>query len=245
MDLEALFRLFTGLPRGGPGTDRATREALDRLPALPANPRVLDIGCGPGKQTLVLAHELHTPIIAMDIHRPFLEQLDAAARAEGVDHLITTRQGDMASIEEPAGSVDLIWSEGAIFIVGFAKGLSLWRPMLRDGGLVVVSEAAWLIDPPAEEAKVFWHACYPAITDIPGNIAIAEAAGYEVIDHFVLPQAEWWPDFYAPLEERCRALRPTADPALLEQIEENEHEIDLFRRHSDSYSYVFFILRKV
>ncbi|HEX8823356.1 MAG TPA: class I SAM-dependent methyltransferase, partial [Archangium sp.] len=58
---DAFFLLHTDLPREGPGSDDCTREALRRLrPWLPASPRVLDLGCGPGKQTLVLARELGT-----------------------------------------------------------------------------------------------------------------------------------------------------------------------------------------
>ena len=36
MDCEAFFLLYRDLPREGPGSDEATREALRRLPRLPA-----------------------------------------------------------------------------------------------------------------------------------------------------------------------------------------------------------------
>jgi len=73
--VEAFFRLFDELPRHGPGSDDSTREALRRLPPLPAAPRVLDLGCGAGRQTLVLARELGAPITAVDLHAPFLAKL--------------------------------------------------------------------------------------------------------------------------------------------------------------------------
>ena len=78
---DALFRLFETLPRQGPGSAACTREALQRLPALPTAPRVLDLGCGTGASTLVLAATLRTSVIAVDIHQPFLDQLRAAAQA--------------------------------------------------------------------------------------------------------------------------------------------------------------------
>jgi SAM-dependent methyltransferase len=62
---EALFRLFEGLPRQGPGSDACTRAALRRLGELPAAPRVLDLGCGSGRSALVLAETLRTKVVAI------------------------------------------------------------------------------------------------------------------------------------------------------------------------------------
>ena len=150
-----MFRLFEGLPRQGPGSEDCTREALRRLPALPAAPRVLDLGCGSGSSTLVLAAALRTKVIAIDIHQPFLDQLQATARERGLEQLIETRCADMAAPGVPSGSVDLLWSEGAIYLLGFGDGLRLWRPLLAAGGLVAVSECSWLdANPPADRKSV-------------------------------------------------------------------------------------------
>ena len=113
-DEDAFFRLFEGLPRQGPGSDACTREALRRLPALPARPRVVDLGCGSGRQTLVLAESLQVKVIAVDLHQPFLDQLAASAHARGLARLVETRCADMGALELPSGSVDLLWSEGAV-----------------------------------------------------------------------------------------------------------------------------------
>ena len=130
MDMKALFTLHCDIPREGPGSDEATREAIRRLPPLPSGPHVVDLGCGPGKQTLVLARHFQTPIIAVDFHGPYLDRLRQSAEAEGLS--VNTRLGRMEELEEQPESVDLIWIEGAIYIVGFAEGLRLWRPLLRD-----------------------------------------------------------------------------------------------------------------
>src|SRR5690606_19285179 len=116
---EAIFRLFEGLPRQGPGSDACTREALRRLGPLPPTPRVLDLGCGSGRAALVLAETLRAQVIAVDNHQPFLDQLRATARERGLQPLIETRCADMAAPGVPVGSVDLLWSEGAIYQLGF------------------------------------------------------------------------------------------------------------------------------
>ncbi|NRA02079.1 MAG: hypothetical protein HRU00_05690 [Myxococcales bacterium] len=55
--IEVFWKLHQGLPKQGPGSDASTRRALALVPELPSAPRILDLGCGPGRQTLVLARE--------------------------------------------------------------------------------------------------------------------------------------------------------------------------------------------
>lgn len=243
MSAEAFFTLYSGLPRYGPGSDACTREALRRLPALPPSPRVVDLGCGTGRQTRVLAEALRTRVLAVDLHRPYLDQLEAEARARGLDGFIEVRQQDMGALEVPPASVDLLWSEGAIYHLGFGPGLRRWRPLLAPGGLAAITECSWLTDARPDGAARFWAEAYPPMGSIPDNRATAEAEGYEVLDTFTLPPAAWWDDYYTPLVQRLERLRPTADAALREVIAATEAELDLFRRHGDSYGYVFYLLR--
>ncbi len=243
---NAFMLLHSDLPREGPGSDDCTREALRRLrPFLPPSPRVLDLGCGPGRQTLVLARELGTPITAVDAHMPFLKQLEAEAAAQGLGHLVRTRCADFSALDDPPGSVDLVWSEGALYILGWAGGLRQWRPLLRPGGLLVASEATWLTDSRPTEAADFWREAYPRMGTIASNSAAAREVGFEVLETFVLPASAWWDEYYRPLEARIGALRERAqrDVDLATAIAETEREISLYARHGTSYGYVFYLLR--
>lgn len=243
--MEALFRLFSGMPRCGPGSDEATLRALRRLPVLAKDPIVLDLGCGPGRQTLVLARELRSRIRAVDIHGPFLQQLERSARAEGLERYVEAQVGDMGSLAVEPGSVDLIWSEGAIYIVGFREGLESWRRWLRPDGLVAVTEITWWREDPPPEAKAFWGAAYPSMATIEQNQQSATEAGYEVLDAYRLPDETWWPEFYTPLRARMAELKAgQPDEALAAAIAESEAEIALFERHAQSYGYAFYLLRK-
>ena len=62
------FELFSGLPRQGPGTAASTRRALGLVPDVGPRTRVLDVGCGTGAQTLVLAQSSASHIVAVDNH---------------------------------------------------------------------------------------------------------------------------------------------------------------------------------
>lgn len=240
----AFFSLHSDLPREAPGSDAATEDALGRLPPIPEG-RILDLGCGPGKHTLVLARRLSRPVEAIDLHLPFLRQLEGAAIQAGLDHLVTVRRADFRALDIPAGSVALIWCEGAIYLAGFGEGLALWRPLLVPGGLLVASEMTWLTDDPPGAVAEYFKQAYPAMTTIDGNRTMAERAGFELLDHFVLPQRAWWDEYLTPLAARLEALRPQAesDPDLAAVLDEHAQEIAVVERWGDSFGYVFYLMR--
>ena len=238
--MELLFRLFDGLPRLGPGSEASTLRALGMLPALPANPAILDLGCGTGAASLILARETGGRVTAVDVHQPFLDDLATKAEAAGLADRVVTRLQSMEGLDDSPGGYDLIWSEGAIYLVGFERGLRLWRPLLRDGGCVCVSEASWLTDKPLEEARVFWEAGYPAMGTVSENIERARAAGYHTLGAFALLRSDWEQGLYGRLRTRMEELR--GEPEMAEMIAETEQEIRLYEQHGESYGYVFYAL---
>jgi SAM-dependent methyltransferase len=144
------------------------------------------------------------------------------------------------------GTFDLIWAEGTIYIMGFAEGLRDWRRFLKPEGAVAVTELSWLVDSPPEEVRSFFQVAYPAMRSVAESTDIITKAGYSVIAVFLLPESAWWDGYYAPMERRISELRDryASEPAILEALREEQKEIDLYRRHSNTYGYVFFIMRK-
>jgi cyclopropane fatty-acyl-phospholipid synthase-like methyltransferase len=245
MEMEAFFKLHSGLPREGPGSDASTRKAIRALPSLPPSPRVVDLGCGPGRQTLVLAQALSSSIIAADIHQPYLDQLQTSAAQAGLNARIKTRNISMDALDYPEGSIDLVWSEGALYAVGVSKMLQLLHPMLRPKGLLAFTEISWLVSNPPGEAAEFWKA-YGAMGGIEQNIRKITSAGYRVFSHFTLPREDWWDEYYNPLLRRIEILRLDSEnsSAVAAVMESTEKEIDLHRQWGPTYAYVFYLCQK-
>jgi SAM-dependent methyltransferase len=235
--------LFGGMDKLGPGSDADTRRVLQKLPESRFD-LVIDAGCGAGRQTIVLAKELRTPIHAIDSHQPFLDEMGRRAEREGVGSLIHAHCMDMAAIPERFSNVDLLWSEGAAYNIGFANALQTWARALRAGGILVVSELAWLRDDPSPVAADFFRSGYPDMKSSPDNISIARDAGYAVLDTHALPREAWLHRYYEVLEPRAHALVNHEDPSVREFARETAREIEVFKSSGDSYGYVFYILQR-
>ena len=242
---ELFWKLHEGLPKQGPGSDASTRQALSLVPELPEAPRILDLGCGPGRQSLVLAADTGGHVTAVDLMPSFLSQLGERAAAAGLGARIETVQASMADLSYEDESVDLIWSEGAIYNIGFAKGLRGWHRLLRPGGTVAVTEATWLSENPPEPIQRFWREEYPAMQSRAANERAVAQAGYTLQGSFVLPEKEWWDDYYTPIEARLEALAgKRSDAAWTAAIDAHEREVAVVRDGDGSFGYVFYIMQK-
>ncbi len=244
---EVFYEVFLGLPRQGPGTRAATTRAYDMLEDLPRVPRLLDLGCGTGAQTLDLL--AHTPcqVTACDNYAPFIAKLEQAAARAGFSDRLTARVADMADPGVAAGSLDIVWSEGAIYNLGFVEGLTQWRELLVPGGYVVVSEAAWLVPSPPEACRDWWQQEYPAITDVEQHLKKLAEAGYAAIGHFTLERSGWWDNYYVPLQAQLERLgrKYSGEPRVEEIFVPLQREIELYESYGESYGYNFYVGRRI
>jgi ubiquinone/menaquinone biosynthesis C-methylase UbiE len=243
---EAFWAIHSDLPREGPGDNASTARALKAMSDLSPTPEILDIACGPGMQTLELARRSGGRVTAIDLHAPFLAEVGRRSRAEGLGDRIALVRASMTALPLADSSFDVVWCEGALYIMGFVEGLQAWQRHLKPEGYIAVTEPV-LFQEPAEtapEVLAGW-AEYPAVTTVAGILARAASAGFQVIEHFPLPPSAWWDDYYGPIAAKLPALRAAhcADPAYARRIHEAEDEIDLYRRYSYAFGYLFVVLR--
>ena len=247
---QIFYEVHSNLPREGPGDNKSTNRAFKLLKNLPAKPRILDIGCGPGMQTIELAKLSGGQIEALDNHQPYLDQLDLSAKKECLEDRIKTIKGNMFDLKYDKESFDLIWCEGAIFIIGFEKGLTEWRPLLAKNGYLVLSELVWLRKDLPEELQSFMKEMYAGlegsgVRSIEENIEAAKKLGFQVLNSFTLPKKDWW-DYYSQILAKLPFLKAKYkdEKEALQYLAGEEREIGMYRKYSDYYGYVFYVLQK-
>jgi ubiquinone/menaquinone biosynthesis C-methylase UbiE len=239
--VTALINLHRGLDRKGPGDSDFSRSVLCNLSSLPLKPRIADLGCGSGASALLLAKHYQSTVMAVDSSSVFIEELKARAKQVGLEHLIIPIHGDMAKLDWAVGSVDLLWSEGAAYNLGFEQALKLWRPLLANTGIAVISEMSWFTDDVPEPAIAYWQNAYPMMGTEAENIAQANRSGFSVLSTYRLPSHAWWVNYYEPLRKRMQQIEIT--PITQSVIRETEDEMLLFEKFSDFYGYTFYILQ--
>jgi SAM-dependent methyltransferase len=246
---RVFFEVHRDLPREGPGNRSSTLEALQRVhdaPGAVTPLRVLDVACGPGMQTLDVALNLpQAHVVAVDLHAPFLRELGRRTAAAGVAERVSPIVADMHRLPLADGALDLVWCEGAAYIMGVEQALEAWRRLLRPGGACAFTEAVWLRDDPPAAVRACWEE-YPDMGGVEDCRELIQRHGYDLLGDFVLPAAAWWDDYYGPMEARLAALdaRYRGDPAAAGVLADCRAEIDIYRRFGDWYGYAFFVARK-
>lgn len=230
--------VFEALETWGPGSKADRLKALNTVPN--QIDTILEIGCGQGIATQILAENTQATITAVDNEEFALDALMQKMKAKGLDNRISTLCANMTSLPCEAASFDLIWSEGSAYIMGVEAALKAWKPLLKEDGVLVLSDAVWSVDKPKQESVDFWQKEYPDMTTTAARIKQAEAAGYELIDTFSLSE-EAWQAYYRPLEARLNELKEELyGSSVLADI---EHEIAIFHQRSGEYDYQMFILK--
>jgi SAM-dependent methyltransferase len=196
-------------------------------------------------QTLDLAQLSAGTIVAVDNHQPYLDALESTIRQHGFSGRVHIMNQDMSELDFEKGSFDVIWSEGAIYIMGFENGIRAWKRFLKHGGYMAVTELSWLRPDAPKEAEQFWARAYPAMKTLHGNLEIIRETGLQVVGHFVLPDSAWWETYYLPLEQNLARFRRKydGDENAIRLADTEQMEIDLFRRYSDYYGYVFYLMQ--
>ena len=245
LDWELLLEIHKDMPRQGAGRDKYTQKAFEMIPTI-NQPRILDIGCGPGMQTIKLAKLSGGQVIGIDIVEQFLVQLRQLIEKENLQDRVKAVNQSMTDIKYPEESFDIIWAEGSIFIMGFEKGITEWKKYIKPNGFLAVHEMAWIKDDPPKEISDYWEVVYSQIATIDDNLQVIKKCGYKILGYFPLPEDAWWDLYYTPLEKRLKNLRIKFkdNPKGLKMVEDAELEIEMFRKYSAWYGSVFYVMQK-
>jgi len=246
-DLELICEYFSNLERQGPGSPEVTIKALSCIDDLNDKSLIADIGCGSGGQTMVLAQHAPGNITGVDIFPTFIdlfnrnaEKLDLQDRVKGIVE-------SMDNLPFQEEELDLMWSEGAIYNIGFERGLNEWRKFLKTGGYIAVSEGTWFTEERPAEIEKFWMDAYPEIDTISNKVAQMQKAGYIPVATFVLPENCWTENYFAPKVDADKLFleKNAGNKAAEEFIANQRHEAQLYNKYKEYYGYVFYIGEKI
>lgn len=246
-DYQLLIDLYKGANRQGPGGDAESEKALslamlDRTQPL----KIADIGCGTGASTLLLARLLEAQITAVDFLQDLLEVLEERAENLGISKKIRTLCCSMDNLPFGNEEYDIIWSEGAIYNIGFQKGVTEWNRHLKVGGLLVVSEITWITASRPLELQKYWEGEYPEIDVASSKIGVLEKNGYSPIGYFVLPEHCWLDNYYRPMQNSFKDFlnRNGNSKEARAIVEAENREIELYEKYKAHYSYGVYVARK-
>ena len=246
-DFNLICEYFSTVERQGPGSPEITLKALSFIDNLTDESRIADIGCGTGGQTMTLAKQAPGRITGLDLFPEFVQIFNRNAERLNFQDRVKGIVGSMDNLPFQKEELDLIWSEGAIYNIGFQRGLNEWREFLKTGGYIAVSEASWFTDERPAEINDFWMDAYPEIDTIPNKVAQMQEAGYIPVSTFILPETCWTEHFYAPqIAAQEKFLTKCAgNKTAAELISNQRHEMRLYDKYKSFYGYVFYIGKKI
>ena len=246
-DINLICKYYSLLERQGPGSPEITIKALSFIENLTDNSRIVDLGCGTGGQTMVLAQHAPGHITGIDLFPTFIDIFNSNARKMKFQDRVEGIQGSMDKLSFQPAELDLIWSEGAIYNIGFEKGLKEWRKFLKPGGYIAVSEATWFTEERPAEIDEFWQDAYPGIDTVSNKVSQMQKAGYIPIASFILPENCWIEHFYDhQVSAQEIFLNKQAGNKMAEEFIANQrHETQLYYKYKEYYGYAFYIGKKI
>ncbi len=239
------FEAFENMDRLGPGSENSTLDAVKHID-ITRKVKILDIGCGVGTHTFLLANKItNAEIIAIDNSQNFIDKFNKSAKLLKLDDRVKGICMSMFEMTFEDNSFDYIFAEGSIYIAGFTNGLSDWKRLLKKDGLIICSEISWTSDNPSPKVKDFWANNYPQMDNITNKIAQAEDLGYKLIEYFPLAKEAWTDNYYIPLQKNINSMKTKyiGDETALEVIDIIQEEIDIYSKFNSEYNYVFYVLQ--
>ncbi len=246
-DLNMVCEYYSNAERQGPGSPAATLKALSFIDGLTEKSRIADIGCGTGGQTMVLGQNTPCEITGIDFFPDFIRLFNQNAQNQNLQDRVKGIVGDMAKLPFGEEEFDLIWSEGAIYNIGFERGLNEWRKFLKPNGYIAVSEMSWFTDERPAEIQEYIQLMEPGTDSIPVKVSQMQKAGYIPVATFILPENCWTEHFFEPqlAAQEIFLKKYAGNKAAEEFIAGERHLKALYDKYKAYFGYVFYIGKKM
>lgn len=238
--MRDFMEVFETLESWGPNSEEDTTRAFKLLNRSPK--RILEIGCGKGNSTIVIANLSNAEIVSTDNENSALDKLEDKIRLHSLNNRITTECISMTELNFGTDKFDVIWAEASAYVMGIENALSKWKPLLKEGGVLVFSDLVWLTDKPSKESIDHWKSDYSDIQTVETRKSQIGKAGYELEQTFTVSE-QAWKDYYEPLQERLHEVAHAMKGS--QAINDIQNEVDLYKSRLGEFGYQFFICKRL
>lgn len=189
--------------------------------------------------------DLHTPrIIAEETGASVTAAFAEEQRARAAEQAgLRSKKVGMYEVLETDGGWNVIWYNGLTEPDGIPRRLEQLRGNLTNGGIAVYRTLCWLIDP-SPDTKSYIDRRFGKPVPLDAVLREAKSAGFAVEDFYIAPKSDWKQHFYEPMSELVKRFEGL-DSEEAAGIGEINKEIYMFDLHSEEYSFVYYVLRRV
>ncbi|WP_260262086.1 MerR family transcriptional regulator [Vibrio intestinalis] len=233
-------RIFEGLVHLGPTSKQDSLKALQMLPSTQG--KLLDIGCGKGVTSILLAEHSQFEVTALDNDEYSLSCLAESVRNLGLTDRIVTQCTSMTEMPFESEQFDVLWSEGSAYIMGVEQALKQWRRFIKPNGYLVVSDLVWLTDERDQSAQVFWQQNYPQMSTVQQRKEMVKNTGYQLVDSFTLSETAW-DNYLQPLAHKMSTVEESE--FISNALVDIKTELSIHRQFLGQYGYQMFVLKKL
>ena len=243
---DLLYEIHAGLERQGIGSLEMTVKALSFLDNGNKISRVVDLGCGTGGQTMIIAQNIPGKITGVDIYPKFIDVFNDNTKKLNLQDRVNGIVGNIEDLPFQKEEFDLILSEGVIDYIGFEKGVTYWNGFLKKNGYIAVTCPSWISDEHPNEIQKFWMDAGSGLDTIDHNISVMQKSGFNFVAAFTLPE-NCWMNYFIPREEANKSLseKHPGNKTLEECVKGDTYEMELYQKYKQYYGYVFYIGRKI
>ena len=195
-------------------------KAISIIPLI-ENPRILDVGCGSGVPTLMIAEKFNGKITAVDTDAKSIDILREKVKGLNLSNRVTLSNSSFLDIKVKNNQYDLILVEGLLNVVGFQKGFLKIIKLLKRRGFIII------------------HDEFQNQND---KIEFIKNNDCKILDSFVLDEQIWWNDYFKCLEKE---ISSNSNKELSKLFKSDLHEIKLFKKNPSQYNSVYYIIKKI
>jgi len=201
-----------------------TRRAYRLLPSL-EQPRILDIGCGLGQQTMELARLSGREVVGIDIDHSAVSRLQQRIDQANAGDRIKAIHVSLFDNKFDDECFDIIWEQGVLHLLDESKSFAECRRLLKPNGYLVMHET------------ILWFKC--------SQKKLPEF-GFKLMEEHILPKHFWWTNYGAPLGDRIKAYRDVhGDASDSKKLAEYESVVASMKRDPDRTDCGIYLVKRM